>query len=118
MSKPAFNSFQPTFFNLAIHGDTELSPYQLLREIKRFEFLMGRRETHRFAPRIIDMDILIYGETVINLPYLKIPHPGLLKRDFFLIPAIEVCPLCIHPVNKKPLKNFSPEIKTILKKLK
>lgn len=117
LSSPAFNSYNPDFFNISVSGETSLSPYSLLKEIKSLEFLMGRRTNYRFKQRIIDIDILAFEDKIVNLPYLKIPHPEFIKRDFFLIPSIEICPLYIHPLEKKQIKDLSPQIKTILRKI-
>ena len=117
LSSAAFNSYNSDFFNITVLGETFLSPYYLLKEIKTLEFLMGRRTNYRFKQRIIDIDILVFENRIVNLPYLKIPHPEFIKRDFFLIPAIEISPLYVHPIEKKQIKDLSPQIKTILKKL-
>lgn len=91
------------FLNMAIAGDTSLEPHELLRELKKIERELGRRERGRWAPREIDLDILAYGDRVIdqitaeNQP-LRVPHPGLLERAFALVPLAELAPNWRYPV--------------------
>ena len=83
---------QPHFLNQVIKGTTELSPLRLLDRLKAIEHKMGREETVRFGPRIIDLDILLYGERVINYHRLQVPHPRMLERAFVLVPLTELSP--------------------------
>ena len=78
------------YLNLAVKGKTTLEPQLLLKEIKNIEQLMGRTYVARWAPRIIDIDILAYGQLKINLVDLVIPHVGLLDRAFAAIPFAEI----------------------------
>ncbi len=73
---------QPKFINTALKAKTNLSPYMLLKFIKLIERKMGRTKTIRFSPRIIDIDILYYGNLKINTPDLIIPHPRIEEREF------------------------------------
>lgn len=82
-----------TFLNIAVAVETELQPLELLAATQRIERIMGR--THKsinghYADRIIDIDILLYGNEKINLPELQIPHPHIEERDFVRIPLQEI----------------------------
>lgn len=75
---------QPKFYNIAISVLTKLTPEELLFGVKRIESLMGRRETQRFHPRLIDIDILLYNDIIIESENLSIPHKSILERHFVL----------------------------------
>ena len=83
---------QPQFLNQVINGYTSLTPLRLLEGLKAIERDMGREETVRFGPRLIDLDILLYGERVINYRRLQVPHPRMLERAFVLVPLAELSP--------------------------
>ncbi len=89
---------QPAFLNQAILIKTALLPQQLLSTLKQIEKQVGRVETFKWGPRVIDIDILFYGTEIIDLPELKIPHPGIQQRRFTLIPLNEIAPHLQHPV--------------------
>ncbi|MEN3034496.1 MAG: 2-amino-4-hydroxy-6-hydroxymethyldihydropteridine diphosphokinase [Aquificaceae bacterium] len=97
---------QPEFLNCVAEFETTLPPFELLKALKELEKSLGRIERERWGPREIDIDILLYGETVVNHEELKIPHPYLNSRDFFLIPLVEISEDLYHPVSKKPLKSY------------
>ncbi len=80
------------FYNIAVSGQTRLSPRELLTSIKKIEAELGRSQRERWAPREIDIDILTYGEKVTAEPDLTIPHPGLTERPFALWPLAALCP--------------------------
>ncbi len=92
LTKPFGNTNQPGFINLVIKIGTELSAVELFTLIKNIEKVTGRMERERWSEREIDIDILLFGNKVINSPALKIPHPGLTERDFFLRPLIDIAP--------------------------
>lgn len=83
---------QPDFLNMAAQGTTNLPPLELLDELKRIEHSMGRLPTIRYGPREIDLDILLYGEMVVQTERLEIPHPRMAERGFVLIPLREIAP--------------------------
>jgi 2-amino-4-hydroxy-6-hydroxymethyldihydropteridine diphosphokinase len=89
---------QPRFLNMAVEGETELSPLSLLKKIKEIEQNLGRQESFRWGPREVDIDILFYDSLVVNEPGLKIPHPYIHKREFVLRPLKEIAPELVHPV--------------------
>ena len=87
------------FFNVAVQVATTLPPMKLLDETQRIEKLMGRtaKTTDAYTDRIIDIDILLYGQAVVDTEILKIPHPLLTERDFVVIPLAEIAPQLTHP---------------------
>ena len=91
---------QPRFINIAIEVETKLEPYHLLRALKDIEKEIGRGETFKWGPRIIDMDILLFDDLFLQDNSLQIPHPLMHKRDFVLKPLCEIAPEKIHPLLK------------------
>ncbi|MFQ6110472.1 MAG: 2-amino-4-hydroxy-6-hydroxymethyldihydropteridine diphosphokinase [Nitrospinota bacterium] len=89
---------QDPFVNAAALIETALSPWQSLALLKGVEKEMGRVEGPRWGPRVIDLDILLYGERVIESPELTIPHRELHRRRFVLVPLLELDPSLSHPV--------------------
>ncbi|PIQ87688.1 MAG: 2-amino-4-hydroxy-6-hydroxymethyldihydropteridine diphosphokinase [Candidatus Omnitrophica bacterium CG11_big_fil_rev_8_21_14_0_20_43_6] len=83
-------SGQPKYLNAALKITTQLSPLNLLKELKKIENAIGRVRTVRFGPRVIDLDILLYGDKLVRNKDLVIPHPRMFKRDFVIKPLIEV----------------------------
>jgi len=81
---------QPDFLNAALKIETKLPPISLLKELKKIENDLGRIKGVRFGPRIIDLDILLYGDRVMHAKKLAIPHPRLFVRDFVTRPLLEV----------------------------
>lgn len=88
---------QPDFLNLALRAHTDLNPEALLAELLRIERSMGRERTFPNAPRTIDIDVLLYGDRVIDLPELSVPHPRMTARAFTLLPLIEIDAGLVHP---------------------
>lgn len=83
---------QPPFVNAAALVDTALRPRELLTALKRIEAEAGRIETFRWGPRVLDLDILAYGEERIDEPELTIPHARLTERAFVLVPLAAIDP--------------------------
>jgi 2-amino-4-hydroxy-6-hydroxymethyldihydropteridine diphosphokinase len=82
---------QPKFLNAVFKVETNLSPVSLLKKLKEIESELGRPRQHaRNAPRTIDLDILFYGNKIINQEELKIPHPKVFEREFVIRPLLEV----------------------------
>ena len=90
---------QPWFLNMAVEAETRLFPRQLLACIQRIELAMGRRRVIAKGPRLIDIDILFYGPTVVATADLLIPHPAIAERRFVLEPLAELSPEFRHPVS-------------------
>jgi 2-amino-4-hydroxy-6-hydroxymethyldihydropteridine diphosphokinase len=98
---PAYVLDQPAFLNIAVKGRTNLSPLALLAYLKEIEADMGRQKTVRYGPRIIDVDIVFYNDTVFNRPDLQIPHLRMTERGFVLRPLADIAAEVVHPVLKK-----------------
>lgn len=81
---------QPEFLNAVCEISTDLAPRDLLAVLKSIEKEIGRTHSERWGPREIDLDILLYGQTSIDEPGLVVPHPELTKRDFVLVPLLEI----------------------------
>jgi len=96
-TEPWGYSDQPAFLNLVVKATTLLEPDELLKYLKNIEVAMGRQETFRFGPRLIDLDILFYNALVMETPELTIPHPRITERAFVLIPLAEIAPDLFHP---------------------
>ena len=88
---------QPRFLNCAAEVATALSPEGLLAQCKAIEEQLGRLPGPRWGPRLIDVDILLYGDQEVALPHLEIPHPRLHLRAFALTPLAELVPAAAHP---------------------
>ena len=94
---------QGWFINQAIEIETSLSPMELLEKIQGIEKGLGRERSIRWGPRTVDIDILAYGNRIMNTPVLKLPHPRLHERRFVLIPLEEIAPTFLHPVLDKSI---------------
>ncbi len=101
---------QPTFLNQVIKAETSLEPFKLLVFLKEIEVAMGRQETFRFGPRLIDLDILFYDDLVLDTPNLTIPHPRILERAFVLIPLAEIAPDLHHPIFNKTIQELKTSV--------
>jgi len=89
---------QPRFINMVVQIETTLKPTDLLRVLKDIEREIGRQDSFRWGPRMIDLDILLFNALVLNEENLQIPHPYLHEREFVLRPLNEIAPDIIHPV--------------------
>jgi 2-amino-4-hydroxy-6-hydroxymethyldihydropteridine diphosphokinase len=89
--KPMGPQDQPDYVNAVVALDTLLSAEKLLQALQQIEQLQGReRDGERWGPRILDLDLLLYGKSVIDTPGLQVPHPGMHERDFVIIPLAEI----------------------------
>jgi 2-amino-4-hydroxy-6-hydroxymethyldihydropteridine diphosphokinase len=89
---------QPRFLNGALLLETDLEPVELLRELLAIEQSMGRVRGVDKGPRVIDLDLLLYGQTVLETEGLTLPHPEMADRRFVLEPLAEIAPWMVHPV--------------------
>jgi 2-amino-4-hydroxy-6-hydroxymethyldihydropteridine diphosphokinase len=100
------------FLNMVAEVETKLKPSGLLGRILMIEANMGRlRSGKEYSSRIIDLDILLYGEVIMETKSLVIPHPKLHERRFVLVPLCEIAPDLMHPVLKKKIKTLLQECK-------
>jgi 2-amino-4-hydroxy-6-hydroxymethyldihydropteridine diphosphokinase len=101
---------QDEFINLVLKVETGLAPLELLRFLKELEEKLGRQKTVPFGPRTIDLDILLYGDRVIQSPELTIPHTRVCERGFVLVPLEEIAPQLVHPVHNKTISRLLAEL--------
>lgn len=95
---PLYVVDQPSFLNMAMGIETALAPLDLLGQLKALEDGLGRVASIRFGPRLIDLDILFYGDVVMDSEILTLPHPRLSERRFALAPLAEIAPAMMHPL--------------------
>lgn len=88
---------QPDFFNQVIQTETVLSPRELLSYLKKIEKKIGRKPSFLYGPRLMDIDILLYGDQVVHEEELIIPHEKMFERAFVLVPLAEIAPGLMHP---------------------
>lgn len=81
---------QENFYNLAIAYETDMAPQELFSALKGIEKEVGRKKRERWHAREIDLDILLFGELIIKTESLTIPHPGMIYRDFVILPLLEI----------------------------
>jgi 2-amino-4-hydroxy-6-hydroxymethyldihydropteridine diphosphokinase len=105
-TEPIGGPEQPPFINCVAEIKTTFLPKDLLEYLKELETKMGRVKTIHWGPRVIDFDILFFGNLIIDTINLKIPHPLCHKRRFVLEPMGEIAPNLIHPVLKKSIREL------------
>jgi 2-amino-4-hydroxy-6-hydroxymethyldihydropteridine diphosphokinase len=105
-TEPVEYTAQPSFLNCAVKFDTEKMPKQLLAAVLDLEQQMGRRRTQPKGPRTIDIDILLFGNSIIEAKELVIPHPALHQRRFVLEPMAEIAGETRHPVFKRTMREL------------
>ena len=101
---------QPMFLNAVCRGQTELGPLQLLSLVKGMEASLGRVSSFPNAPRTIDLDIIFYGNMIMQTPELTIPHPRLEERAFVLIPLLEIAPDLRHPISGESIEDLAARV--------
>lgn len=107
--KDGANPGDAWFLNGVVRLETDIAPRSLLDILREIERSLGRDENNRSGPRTIDLDILFYGERVIDEPGLTIPHPRLHQRRFVLMPLSELDPLLVHPTRQRSVNQMLAE---------
>lgn len=97
---------QPWFLNCAVEAETRLKPRELLGALRGIEKEMGSKKEFPKGPRLIDLDILLYGQEIIETPELQVPHPRMLERRFVLEPLAEIAPSLRHPAWPAAVRDF------------
>jgi len=105
-TEPVEVTAQPWFLNCAVELDTEKMPKQLLTSIFDIEEEMGRRRVQKKGPRTVDIDILLFGNSIIKAKGLTIPHPAMHDRRFVLEPLAEIAPEIRHPIFKRTIREL------------
>lgn len=106
LTEPVGNIEQDWFLNCVVEIQTEIEPKHLLSSFKSIERKLGRAKNVKNGPRIIDIDILFYGNNIVTTKNLVIPHPLLHERLFVLQPMMDLDPGFIHPVLKKSIQEL------------
>jgi len=107
---PAGASPGPDFLNAACEVETDLTPHQLRAFVKEIERTIGREPAPRWSARLIDIDILLYGERVVDDEELVIPHPAMTERHFVMAPLAEIAPDAVHPVLGKVIGELAEDV--------
>jgi 2-amino-4-hydroxy-6-hydroxymethyldihydropteridine diphosphokinase len=105
-SEPWGKTDQPKFLNAVVVGLSEWKPPAIVNYLKNLERELGRTEAVKNGPRVIDLDLLAYGELVWDEEGVTVPHPGILDRDFVILPWRELWPNWKHPILKKSLEEI------------
>jgi 2-amino-4-hydroxy-6-hydroxymethyldihydropteridine diphosphokinase len=109
-TEPWGYSDQPLFLNQVVKAETDLEPFDLLAFLKDTEVHIGRRETFRFGPRLIDLDILFYDDLSMETPSLTIPHPRMKERAFIIMPLADIAPDLVHPSLGKTINQLKDDL--------
>jgi 2-amino-4-hydroxy-6-hydroxymethyldihydropteridine diphosphokinase len=109
-TEPVEFTDQAWFVNCAVALETDQSPAEVLAAVLELERQMGRQRIQKKGPRAIDIDILLFGNTVVETPGLTIPHPAMARRRFVLEPLAEIAPEARHPVLNKSIEELLHEL--------
>jgi 2-amino-4-hydroxy-6-hydroxymethyldihydropteridine diphosphokinase len=100
---------QPWFLNCVVEGLTKVSAAALLKEMRQIESRMGNKKRVPKGPRLIDLDLLLFGAETIDTPELQVPHPRMTERRFVLVPLGEIAPKLKHPAWPKTVSELAAE---------
>lgn len=109
-TEPVEFTDQAWFVNCAVALETKAEPLSLIRVLLRIEQEMGRKRVQKKGPRVIDMDIVIFGDAVVSTPELTIPHPAMARRRFVLQPLAEIAPDFLHPTLHQTIRALLDEL--------
>ena len=109
-TEPVEFTDQAWFLNCVAALQTTQTPETLLTGLLKIELVMGRERIQKKGPRTIDIDIVLFGDAVVNSPDLEIPHPAMQHRRFVLEPLVEIAPEVWHPVLKKTARRLLQEL--------
>ncbi len=98
-TEPIYLEDQPRFLNMVVAGKTALTALDLLKRMKELESSLGRVPSERYGPRLIDLDIIFFGDGWVDSPELTVPHPKLAERAFVLRPLADIAPDMRHPIS-------------------
>lgn len=105
-TQPWGNTDQPEFLNMAIRLETKSSPEELMQTILNIEKEMGRVRDQKWDPRIIDIDMVLFADLVIQTPHLTVPHPEMHRRNFVLVPLLDIAADWIHPILRESMEDL------------
>lgn len=100
---------QPAFYNLAVEIETDLPPLELLNAVKQLETQLGREATYPWGPRLIDIDLVLWGNLVLSFERLTLPHPEFRERAFVLAPLRDIAPDTVDPVTGMTVRQLADQ---------
>ena len=109
-TEPVGVGVQPTFLNGAVVGETGLSPRELFETLQTIERERGRERPFPGAARTLDLDLILYGNRIIDEPGLTVPHPRFRERTFVLGPLAEIAPELVDPVSGLTVRDLLREV--------